>query len=67
MATMISELYAALLDAGASPEKAQKAAEAMAGYESRFSKIEQELTVLKAMVAVAIAGIIAIVVKVYVP
>jgi hypothetical protein len=33
MATMISELYDALIAAGAPEEKARKAAEAIAGYE----------------------------------
>jgi hypothetical protein len=40
MATMISEVYDALKDAGASEEKARKAAEALAGYEDKFVRIE---------------------------
>ena len=44
---MISDLYHALKEAGASEEKAMKAAEEVATYESRLSKIEQDLAVLK--------------------
>jgi len=41
MATvMISEVYDALKEAGASEEKARKAAEAVASFEHRFSNIE---------------------------
>jgi len=40
MAIMISELYDALLNAGATEEKARKAAETMAGFENRFANIE---------------------------
>ncbi|HYU11424.1 MAG TPA: hypothetical protein VEK82_02535 [Stellaceae bacterium] len=58
---MIAEVYDALIEAGASQEKARKAAEAIAGYESRFSEIEKRLermegkiTLLSWMVGVAI-------------
>ena len=44
MSTMISEVYDALKEAGASEDKARKAAEAVAGYENRFARIENELT-----------------------
>ncbi len=50
MATMIKEVYDALLEAGASDEKAGKAAEAVASYDSRFNKIESDLHLLKWMV-----------------
>jgi hypothetical protein len=43
MTTMIAEVYDALLEAGASQEKARKAAEAIAGYETRFAAIEVRL------------------------
>ena len=49
MATMISEVYDALREAGASEEKSRKAAEAIAAYDNRFNKIEQDLAVLKWM------------------
>lgn len=49
MSVMISELYDALLAAGAPEDKARKAAETLAGFENRFAKIETDLTVLKWM------------------
>jgi hypothetical protein len=50
MPLMSSELYDALLDAGASDEKARKAAEAVAGYDQRLGAIERKLDVLTWMV-----------------
>jgi len=47
---MSSELYDALLEAGASEEKARKAAEAVAAYENRFALLERKLDVLTWMV-----------------
>ncbi len=43
MATMISEVYDALIDAGASEGKARAAAETLASYESRFTSLEMGL------------------------
>jgi hypothetical protein len=40
---MISEVYDALKEAGASEDKARKAAEALAGYENRFTQIDRAL------------------------
>jgi hypothetical protein len=54
MAIMISELYDALIAAGAPEEKARKAAETMAGFENRFAKIEADLLLLKWMTGTAI-------------
>jgi len=50
MPIMSSELYDALLEAGASEEKARKAAEAVAAYENRFATVERKLDVLTWMV-----------------
>lgn len=50
MTTMITELYDALKDAGASEEKARTAAETVAAYENRLGKMETDLAVLKWMV-----------------
>ncbi len=47
MATMISEVYDALKEAGASEEKSRKAAEALASYDNHFAKIENDLTALR--------------------
>ena len=46
MATMISEVYDALLDAGASEEKARRAAETLANYDNEFHRIDQHLSAL---------------------
>jgi hypothetical protein len=40
MSTMITELYDALKEAGASEASARKAAETMANYENRFARID---------------------------
>ena len=62
MTTMITELYDALKDAGAGEEKARKAAETVAAYENRFSKIEADLGILKWMVGFNLAGTVALIV-----
>jgi len=43
MSTMITELYDALKEAGASEASARKAAETMANYENRFARIDAAL------------------------
>jgi hypothetical protein len=72
MSTMISEVYDALKEAGASEEKARKAAEAIASTENRFSRIEGELiamrgeqNLLKWMIGFNLAMTIAILWKVF--
>ena len=65
MATMISEVYDAFVAAGAPEEKARKAAEAIASYENRFSRIERDLAMLKWMTGTTLAGVIALVMKVF--
>lgn len=52
---IIEELYDALIEAGASEAKARAASRAIADYESRFSAVEGDLTVLKWMVGSLIA------------
>jgi hypothetical protein len=47
MPLMSSELFDALVEAGASDEKARKAAEAAAAYESRFGRIENDIALIK--------------------
>ena len=51
MLTMISEVYDALLEAGASEEKARKAAEAVAQYDQRFAGLEQKIVQLDGRVS----------------
>lgn len=43
MALMLSSLYDALLDAGASEDKARKAAEEAAAYETRLTSMDAKL------------------------
>ncbi len=47
MSTMISEIYDALRDAGASEEKARKAAEAMAGVDNKHQDVKHEFATLR--------------------
>jgi hypothetical protein len=55
MAVMLGNLYDALRSAGAEDEKARKAAEEIAPYEPRFSKLESDVALLKWMVGFNIA------------
>jgi hypothetical protein len=63
MAVMMSEVYDAFIAAGAPEDKARKAAEALANYESRFSRIEADLLVLKWMTGTILGGVAALVIK----
>ena len=65
MATMVVEIYDALIEAGASEGKARAAASTLANYESRFNKIESELTLLKWMVGLNIGLTVTIVSKLF--
>ena len=65
MSTMISEVYDALVAAGAPEDKARKAAEALANYESRFSKIDADLLVLKWMTGFILAGVAGVVLRTF--
>jgi hypothetical protein len=47
VATMISEVYDAVIASGAPEDKARKAAEAMAAYDGRFNKIEVDLGMIR--------------------
>lgn len=78
MTTMLSEVYDALIEAGASQEKARKAAEAVASYENRFGKIEGkldaefaavrgELTLLKWMMGFVLGGIVVLLLRLFIP
>jgi hypothetical protein len=65
MAMMLSKTYDALIAAGAPEDKARDAAEELAAYENRFAKIETDLTVLKWMMGVQIAGVASLVIKAF--
>ena len=62
---MLSKTYDALIAAGAPDDKARAAAEELAGYESRFVKIETGLAVLKWMVGVNLAASLSLVIKAF--
>ena len=62
---MISEVYDAFVAAGAPEDKARKAAEAIAAYENRFSRIDTDLAVLKWMTGTILAGVVAPVIKAF--
>jgi len=62
---MIFEVYDALKDAGATEDKAKKAAEALAAYENRFNKVESDLNLLKWMVGFNLALSAGILLKMY--
>lgn len=47
MTTMVTELYDALLAAGAPEDKARRAAEVVADYDREFSEIKSDLRMLK--------------------
>ncbi len=55
MALQLGALRDALIDAGAKIEKADKAAEELAGYENRLANIDTRLTVLTWMVGFNLA------------
>ena len=65
MALQLGALRNALIDAGASQDKADKAAEELAGYENRLASIETRLTLLTWMVGALYPIIIAIFFRVF--
>lgn len=65
MSTMIFEVYDALKEAGASEDKAKKAAESLAAYENRFGKVEADLSWLKGMMGFNLAVSIAVLFKLF--
>ena len=62
---MIEELYDALIEAGASEAKARAAARAMTNYETRSSKIESDINLLKWMCGFNLAMTVAILFRVF--
>jgi hypothetical protein len=65
MALQLGALRDALTDAGASEDKARKAAEEVAGYEVRLAAIDSRLSVLTWMSGTTIALIIAVLFKAF--
>ena len=66
MALQLGALRDALIAAGAPVEKAEKAAEEMAGYETRLAKIEADLLVLKWMIGANFALTLAVFIKLFI-
>jgi hypothetical protein len=60
MALELGALRTALLEAGASPEKAEAAAQEGAQYETRLASIERRLTLLTWQVGVLAAAMIGV-------
>jgi hypothetical protein len=67
MTTMIAEVYDAFLAAGTPEDKARAAAWAIADYESRFTRIEADLLLLKWMTGAVMAGVVSLLIKTFVP
>lgn len=65
MSMMISEVYEAFIAAGAPEDKAKKASEAIANYESRFNRIDTQLILVKWMVGFNLAFTMAIIYKLF--
>ena len=72
MSTMITEVYDAFIAAGAPEDKAKAAARALADYDTRFNRIDNdlalvkaEITVLKWMMGFVLAGIVSLVFKAF--
>jgi len=62
---LIEEIYDALIEAGASEGKARAAARAMTNYETRISKIESDINLLKWMAGFNLALTVAILFRVF--
>lgn len=65
MALQLGALRDALMEAGASSEKANKAAEELAGYEREFADIKADLRVLKWSQAATFAAVLAVLLKLF--
>lgn len=63
MAIMMGKLYQALLEGGVSA--ATKAAEEVADYQKQLSDIRSDLSFVKALLGVAVTGVIALVIRTF--
>jgi len=57
MTTMVTEVYDALRDAGASEEKARRAAEVLANYDDRFNRVEARIDRVQTSLEMQIAAV----------
>jgi hypothetical protein len=72
MTMMVTEVYDALLAAGAPEDKAARAAQALAAYDNRFNKVDadlirvsSDLKLVQWMVGLVIAGVVALITKTF--
>jgi hypothetical protein len=65
MAVMMGQLYKALVEGGANPDTAQKAAEEVADYQKQLADIRSDLSMVKALLGVVVAGIAALVLRTF--
>jgi predicted dienelactone hydrolase len=65
MSTMVTEVYDALVEAGASEDKARKAAAVLADYDREFGDIKGDLKLLKWMQGATFAGIVALLLRAF--
>lgn len=63
MSMVISEVYDALREAGASEEKSREAAKAIADYDQCFNRIDAELKLHRLMLTLVLGGVIALILK----
>ena len=59
------EVYDALIEAGASEEKAKRAASVLADYDREFANIRSDLKLLKGMHAATFAGVVTLLFRVF--
>jgi hypothetical protein len=65
MALMLGKLYDALRLAGVPEEKAREAAEEVAAYEKDLAEIKSDLRLLKWLTGTTLAGVVAVVIRVF--
>ena len=63
MAVMLSKTYNALVEAGASTSTAQEAAEEIAGFESRLTRLEVKINAVLGGVIALIIGVVTLVLR----
>ena len=63
MSIMVSEVYDALREAGASDEKSRAAAQAIADYDQGFNPIDAELKLHRLMLTLVLGGVIVLILK----
>ncbi|WP_174280030.1 hypothetical protein [Sphingomonas bacterium] len=66
MAMMMGALYQALREGGASDEHAQKATEEVANDTKQLSDIRTDLALVKTLLGIVVAGVVALVMKAFI-